>query len=120
MQHSQVEESDVEPGEEDASENGEDFPADREAAVEFGWEDKRPLTGRRLKAAKDKQKKAKSGSFGERRLFHDTFSADLVFNTISMLIEQCKHGAQTQLDNNLSWGENLQQFLHFRRICGHK
>jgi len=68
MQHSQVEESDVEPGEEDASENGEDFPADREAAVEFGWEDKRPLTGRRLKAAKDKQKKAKSGSFGERIL----------------------------------------------------
>ncbi len=68
MQHSQVEGSDVEPGEEDASESGEDFPADLEAAVEFGWEDKRPLTGRRLKAAKDKQKKAKSGSFGERIL----------------------------------------------------
>ena len=64
MQQSRVDESDVEAGEEDALEAGEDSLEDSAAAVEFGWEDKRPLTGRRLKAAKDKQKKAKSGSFG--------------------------------------------------------
>lgn len=60
----QVDESDVEVGDEDIAELGADFPTEDAAAVEFGWEDKRPLTGRRLKAAKDKQKKAKSGSFG--------------------------------------------------------
>ncbi len=65
MQRSQVDESEVESGEEDTLEAAQDFPVDNDAAVEFGWEDKRPLTGRRLKAAKDKQKKAKSGSFGE-------------------------------------------------------
>lgn len=65
MQRSQVEDSDAEPGEEDALEHEEELHADSKAAVEFGWEDKRPLTGRRLKAAKDKQKKAKSGSFGQ-------------------------------------------------------
>ena len=65
MQRAQVEESDAEPGEEDALEHQEELHADSKAAVEFGWEDKRPLTGRRLKAAKDKQKKAKSGSFGQ-------------------------------------------------------
>lgn len=61
----QADDSDVEVGEEDAHELGGDFPTADAPAVEFGWEDKRPLTGRRLKAAKDKQKKAKSGSFGE-------------------------------------------------------
>ena len=60
----QVDDSDVEVGEEDTAELGADFPAEDAAAVDFGWEDKRPLAGRRLKAAKDKQKKAKSGSFG--------------------------------------------------------
>ncbi|KAL3143989.1 hypothetical protein ABBQ32_003797 [Trebouxia sp. C0010 RCD-2024] len=58
-----ADDSDVEVGEEDGHELGGQFPADDAVAVEFGWEDKRPLTGRRLKAAKDKQKKAKSGSF---------------------------------------------------------
>ena len=57
-------ESDVEAEEEDVLDQGGEFPAEDAAAVEFGWEDKRPLAGRRLKAAKDKQKKAKSGSFG--------------------------------------------------------
>lgn len=61
----QADDSDVEVGEEDARELEGEFPTANAAAVAFGWEDKRPLTGRRLKAAKDKQKKAKSGSFGE-------------------------------------------------------
>lgn len=61
----QADDSDLELGEEDAHELGGDFPTENAAAVEFGWEDKRPLAGRRLKAAKDKQKKAKSGSFGK-------------------------------------------------------
>ena len=63
VQPMQADDSDVEIGE-DSHALGQDFPTESAAAVEFGWEDKRPLAGRRLKAAKDKQKKAKSGSFG--------------------------------------------------------
>ena len=59
----QADDSDAEVGE-DIHELGGEFPTENAAAVDFGWEDKRPLAGRRLKAAKDKQKKAKSGSFG--------------------------------------------------------
>ena len=58
-----ADDSDVEVGE-DSHELEGDFPTENAAAVEFGWDDRRPLAGRRLKAAKDKQKKAKSGSFG--------------------------------------------------------
>ena len=65
MQPAQAEESDVELLAEDALETTQDTTNGSAAAVDFGWEDKRPLTGRRLKAAKDKQKKAKSGSFGK-------------------------------------------------------
>lgn len=46
------------------SDDGQGFPTEADVAVDFGWEDKRPLTGR-LKAAKDKQKKTKAGSFGK-------------------------------------------------------
>lgn len=66
------ENSDTDAGEHEASDAERDFPAANGAAVDFGWEDKRPLTGRRLKAAKDKQKKLKAGSFGETVLSADT------------------------------------------------
>ncbi|DBB09399.1 TPA: hypothetical protein ACH3X3_007972 [Trebouxia sp. C0006] len=45
------------------SDDEQGFPTEADTAVEFGWEDARPLTGRRLKAAKDKQKRTKAGSF---------------------------------------------------------
>ena len=61
----QEENSDTDLGEHEASDAEEDFPAASGAAVDFGWDDKRPLTGRRLKTAKDKQKKLKAGSFGK-------------------------------------------------------
>ncbi len=47
------------------SDDEQGFPTEADTAVEFGWEDARPLTGRRLKAAKDKQKRTKAGSFGK-------------------------------------------------------
>ena len=65
MQRPQAQESDSDSLQEGASQAGGGFGEDTADAVEFGWEDKRPLSGRRLKAAKDKQKKAKSGSFGK-------------------------------------------------------
>jgi hypothetical protein len=42
--------------------------ADGGEVVEFGWEEEKsnkPLTGRRLKAAKEQKKKNRSGTFGE-------------------------------------------------------
>lgn len=65
MKRSRELDSDTEGGDAEMSDTEHDFPANADAAVDFGWEDKRPLTGRRLKAAKDKQKKMKAGSFGE-------------------------------------------------------
>ena len=40
--------------------------ADRalDQVVDFGWEPEQPLEGRRAKAAKDKKRKLKPGSFG--------------------------------------------------------
>lgn len=64
MKRSREDESDTDVGAGQMSDAEQDFPTDAGAAVDFGWEDKRPLTGRRLKAAKDKQKKMKAGSFG--------------------------------------------------------
>lgn len=39
-------------------------PGDAQEVVDFGWEPDQPLEGRRAKAAKDKKRKLKPGSFG--------------------------------------------------------
>lgn len=44
-----------------------DVPAAGDAAVEFGWDDDRKLSGRRRKA--EANKKAKAGSFGRQQIF---------------------------------------------------
>lgn len=43
---------------------GGEFPSKDDGFVNFGWEDDKPLAGRRKAAEKAKQKKARPGSFG--------------------------------------------------------
>lgn len=69
MKRSRERNSDTDAGDTDVSDGEQVFPSGDGAAVDFGWEDRRPLTGRRLKVAKDKQKKMKAGSFGTSSMF---------------------------------------------------
>lgn len=46
-----------------------DSSMESNGAIEFGWEDDRPLSGRRKKKERELKKKSKPGTFGLTNLF---------------------------------------------------
>ena len=85
-------------------------PGNAEEVVEFGWEPDQPIEGRRAKAAKDKKRKLKPGSFGA------------LHNIAVFVVQRCSRPAARRCDEEckVHCCRLLQRpWASARPFCGH-